>query len=65
MYPRTFRPLSRAVLHTGSKRSKDSAMEQLVFRRENDSVAAANTAISCAPAAIAPSSPFMFGTSTG
>ena len=58
-------PWSSAALQTGSKRSKDSAIEQLVLRLEKDSVAAPNTAISSTPAAIAASRPFMFGTSTG
>jgi len=40
-------------------------MPQLMFLFEKVSEAAANTAISAAPAASAASNPFMFGTSTG
>ena len=49
----------------GSKRWMDSAIEQLMFRREKLSLAAANTATSFAPAASAASKPFRFGASTG
>ena len=49
---------------TGRKRSIDSSIEQLMFLCENASLAAANTTISSALAASAPSMPFAFGTST-
>src|SRR3954471_9961366 len=54
-----------ASMAGGRKRSKDSAIEQLIFFCENDSEAAAKTATSVAPAARAASNPFRFGVSTG
>jgi hypothetical protein len=54
-----------ASRHTSAKRASPSAIEQLVFFRENVSVAAPNTTTSSALAARAASSPFLFGTSTG
>ena len=56
---------ARAAATTGAKRARLSAIELLMFFRENDSDAAPNTATSCAPAAAAASKPCMFGTSTG
>ena len=53
-----------AALATGSKRSMDSAMEQLILRWEKDSLAAPKITTSSAPAASAPSNPFRFGVST-
>jgi hypothetical protein len=44
-----------AASTTGRKRSRDSAIEQLMFFLENDSDAAPNTATSVAPAAFAAS----------
>jgi hypothetical protein len=64
MAPRMRRPCARAASQTGRKRSIDSAIEQLMFFRLNASLAAANTTISSAFAASAPSKPFMLGTST-
>ena len=64
MAPRMWMPWLRAASHTGAKRSIDSAIEQLMFFWLNASLAAANTTISSAFAASAPSKPFMFGTST-
>src|SRR6185312_1522100 len=58
-------PCAFAAANTGAARSRLSSIEQLMLRRENDSLAATNTAISSARAASAPSKPFMFGTRTG
>ncbi len=58
-------PSGLAASKIGVKRSIDSAIEQLMFRWENPSEAAPNTATSRAPAATAASKPFMFGVSTG
>jgi len=58
-------PASRAASATGRKRSSDSAIEQLMFLRENASEAAPKTATSVAPAARAASKPFRLGVSTG
>ncbi len=65
MSPRTLSPCASASLATSAKRASPSAIEQLVFLRENASVAAPNTTTSPAFAASAASSPFLFGTSTG
>jgi hypothetical protein len=59
------RPADWAASLTRAKRSRLSPIEQLMLRWEKLSEAAPNTAISCAPAASAASSPFTFGTSTG
>jgi hypothetical protein len=58
-------PFCRAASMTGRKRSRLSAMEQLMFFCEKASEAAAKTAISSTPAASACSKPFRLGTSTG
>lgn len=47
-----------------SRTSARIAIEQLMFFRENASLAAPKTTTSSAFAASAPSNPFMFGTST-
>jgi hypothetical protein len=65
MYPRTRIPCALAAATTGAKRSRLSAIEQLMFFLLNVSVAAPNTATSSAPASRAASKPFMFGTRTG
>ena len=54
-----------AASNIGCARARLSAIEQLMLRFENASVAATNTATSSAPAARAASKPFMFGVSTG
>ncbi|MCY1375417.1 hypothetical protein D9M69_628300 [compost metagenome] len=64
MLPRTRMPASRAACTTGSKRAMDSAIEQLMFFCEKASLAAPKITISSAPAASAPSKPFMLGVST-
>jgi uncharacterized membrane protein (UPF0136 family) len=53
-----------AAAATGSKRAIDSAIEQLMFFCEKASLAAPKITTSSAPAAAAPSKPFMFGVST-
>ncbi len=58
-------PAPSAASQTGRNRARLSAIEQLMLRREKLSDAAANTAISVAPAARAASNPVMFGTRTG
>ena len=57
--------LRAAAANTGVKRSRLSAIEQLMFFCENVSEAAAKTATSVAPAATAASKPRRLGTSTG
>ncbi len=58
-------PRSRATAATGSNRMRLSAIEQLMFRFEKLSDAAAKIATSSTPLASAASMPFMLGTSTG
>ena len=54
-----------AASATGRKRSRDSAIEQLMFFFEKDSEAAPKMATSVAPAARASSKPLRLGVSTG
>ena len=57
-------PLARAASTTGAKRSMLSAMEQLMLRWLNASLAAPKTTISSGWLCTAASKPFMFGVST-
>ena len=57
-------PASRAAATTGAKRSMLSAIEQLMLRWLNASVAAPNTTISSGLLGSAASNPFRLGVST-
>ncbi|MNF13326.1 hypothetical protein D3C80_2151280 [compost metagenome] len=56
-------PCCLAASINGTKRSRLSAIEQLMFFCEKASEAAANTATSFTPLSSAASKPFMFGVS--
>jgi len=56
-------PFSRAASISGAKRARLSSIEQLMFFCEKASDAAANTATSLTPAAMAASRPLRFGAS--
>src|SRR4051812_1662453 len=60
-----FHIIFRGCFRDGTKRSSDSAIEQLMFLRQNASEAAPKIATSVAPAARAASKPLRFGVSTG